>query len=92
MTTSEDAWDSVLSWSPKDFSWSTLEITTAEKHSGNASLKISNRVAWWATAYQLYYTFAKKEPIEVSAWVKLEAGSGERLIRFAIFDKTATIW
>ena len=83
----ESAWDTYLTWSPRDFSWCTMEATTEEAHSGQKSMKVSNRFQWWATAYQFGYTFAKKEPITFSAWVKVEKGAGDRLMRFCIFDK-----
>ena len=82
-----EGWDQRLTWTPSDYSWSTLERVTEEKHSGEYSLKIFDRAYWWATAYQQHFTFKGKETITVSAWVKVGKGSGERLFRFGIFDK-----
>ena len=79
--------DPYLTWSPRDFSWCTMETTTEEAHSGQRSLKISERTQWFAGAYQFGYTFAKKEPITISVWVKVEKGAGDRLMRFGICDK-----
>lgn len=83
----ESVFDPYLTWTPRDASWCKLQLTTEEKHSGNKSLKVTDRLYWWAAPYQIGYTFVKKEPITFSVWVKLEKGSGDRLMRFAIFDK-----
>jgi hypothetical protein len=79
--------DQRLTWTPKDFSWAKIERVTEEKHSGDYSLKVYDRAYWWATAYQLYYTFKGKETITCSVWVKIGEGGGERLVRFGVFDK-----
>ena len=80
-------WDKSLTWTPRDFSWCKIESTTEEAHSGQKSMKVSERTQWWATGYQIGYTFAKKETITFSVWVKVEKGAGERLMRFGICDK-----
>ena len=83
----ESVFDPYLTWTPRDSSWCKIETTTEEAHSGSKSMKVSERAYWWATGYQVGYTFARKEPITFSAWVKLEKGSGDRFMHFCIFDK-----
>ena len=78
-----------------DESLGKFEITTEEAHTGKRSLKVYGRKmpdAWWLTAYQSGFTLPAKTEITFSAWVKLEKGAGEQIMRFAVYnDKNVDI-
>lgn len=82
-----DEFDFDLYWTPKQFAWSTLTIVSTESHTGSHSLMVTDRAYWWASGYQLYFTFVAKETITCSAWVKVAPGGGEKYFRFGVFDR-----
>ncbi len=64
-------------------------ITDEQAHTGEKSLKVYDRKmpdAWWLTAYQNDFTIPAKTEITLSAWVKLEQGAGEKIMRLAIYN------
>ena len=80
-------WDRSLTWTNGDFSLCKIEATTEEAHSGQKSMKVSDRTQWYASGYQIHYNFTKGETITFSAWVKLAKGAGQRVMGIDIMDK-----
>lgn len=63
--------------------------TDEQAHTGERSLKVYDRQmpdSWWLTAYQNDFTIPAKTEITLSAWVKLEEGAGDKIMRLAIYN------
>jgi hypothetical protein len=67
----DDPLDPELTWSPRDLSWAVLKIDDQVKKSGNSSLFVTDRLAFWSGANQSIDLVGGKE-YYASGWVYVD--------------------
>jgi len=81
----EDPFDPELTWTPRNFGWATLSISTDMSHAGASSLMTTARLGFWAGPTQAFDLVGGKE-YTVSLWVRLPAATADTLVVLCFND------